>query len=152
MSSNYDPSGQQRASGSGTAERYPARPAETPPQSAPVETAPPRRAARRGLLGMRLGELIWVCALVVDAFLGLDFLFRALALSHDGFVQVVEKVGGSLARPFSGLFSAGAPTVGHTAFWPALVALVVYTLAALVLIRLLRLLTSPLQSRARILP
>lgn len=59
----------------------------------------------------RLGELIAIAILVVDAFLALDFVFRALAVGRDGFVQVVDRVGDALASPFAGIFK-GHPRRG----------------------------------------
>ncbi len=98
--------------------------------------------------GHRVTELILLCVLVVDAFLALDFLFRVRAVSQSGFASVVARVGNALASPFAGIFRPGLPQVGHTTFWAALLALVVYTLAALVLVRLLHLVSSPLRRRA----
>lgn len=95
----------------------------------------------------RLTELIGIAILVVDLFLALDFVFRAVAASRDGFVQVVDRVGDALASPFAGIFR-DTHAVGHTTFWAALIALVVYTLAALILLRIIRLLTSPIRTKA----
>jgi len=95
----------------------------------------------------RLNELIGLAVLVVDLFLALDFVFRAVAASRDGFVQVVDRVGDALASPFAGIFR-DTHAVGHTTFWAALIALVVYTLAALILLRIIRLITSPMRARA----
>lgn len=95
----------------------------------------------------RLGELIAIAILVVDAFLALDFVFRALAVGRDGFVQVVDRVGDALASPFAGIFK-DTHAVGHTTFWAALIAIAVYTVAALILIRIVHLLTSPLRRGA----
>jgi hypothetical protein len=99
--------------------------------------------------GHQLSELILLCVAVVDAFLALDFVFRATAVSRDGFVGVVTRVGDALASPFAGLFRPGVPPVGHTTFWAALLALAIYTIAALILIRLIHLLTSPLRRHVR---
>ncbi|MGC2191474.1 MAG: hypothetical protein WA751_03980 [Candidatus Dormiibacterota bacterium] len=98
--------------------------------------------------GYRVGELILLSVTIVDAFLALDFVFRATAVSQDGFVSVVDRVGGALASPFAGIFRPGVPQVGHTTFWAALLALAIYTVAALVLLRLIHLLSSPLRRRA----
>jgi hypothetical protein len=95
----------------------------------------------------RLSELIGLAIFVVDLFLALDFVFRAIAASRDGFVLVVDRVGGALASPFAGIFKNSHP-VGHTTFWAALVALGVYTLAALILIRIVHLVTSPMRRQA----
>jgi hypothetical protein len=93
----------------------------------------------------RFRELILLCVLIVDAFLALDFVFRAKSISQGGFVSVVDRVGNALASPFTGIFGSRLPHVGHTTFWAALLALAVYTIAALVLVRLLHLLGSPLR-------
>ncbi len=108
----------------------------------PDHPTPNSRSLRRGG-GFRISELILLSVLVVDAFLALDFVFRATAVHGGGFVSVVDRVGGALASPFAGIFKAGVPQVGHTTFWAALLALAVYTLAALVLVRLVHLLSSP---------
>ncbi len=100
-----------------------------------------------GWRGYRIGELILLSVSVVDAFLALDFVFRAGATSHGGFVSVVDRVGGALASPFAGIFRPGVPQVGHTTYWAALLALVVYTVAAMVLLRLMHLVTSPRRHR-----
>ncbi len=126
----------------------------TAPQLAGLQSGPTagaavsRRPTARG--GLRLGELIWLCVAVVDAFLGLDFLFRAIALSSAGFVNVVERVGDSLASPFAPIFAnRNVPAVDHTTFWGALLAIVIYTLAAWVLMRLIHLFSHPTSARAR---
>ncbi|MFZ0995373.1 MAG: hypothetical protein WAO09_05265 [Candidatus Dormiibacterota bacterium] len=95
----------------------------------------------------RLGEPIGLAILIVDLFLALDFVFRAVAASRDGFVNVVDRVGDALAGPFAGIFH-DTHAVGHTTYWAALIALIVYTVAALILIRIVHLLTSPRRSRA----
>jgi roadblock/LC7 domain-containing protein len=79
---------------------------------------------------------------VVDAFLALDFVFRAIAAQDAGFVNVVSRVGNALASPFTGIFSHQVvPQVDHTTFWAALVAIVIYTVGVWILLRLLTLLS-----------
>ncbi|MGA9919924.1 MAG: hypothetical protein WBR23_01495 [Candidatus Dormiibacterota bacterium] len=120
----------------------------SPPAVARTEAGRPSRAAKASSRrGYRLGELILLSVAIVDAFLALDFVFRATAVSQDGFVSVVDRVGGALASPFAGLFRPGVPQVGHTTYWSALLAVAVYTVAALVLLRLLHLLSSPVRRR-----
>lgn len=124
----------------------PSLPAGSPPAvGSGVEDQYGRPAPARRRRGFRLSELILLSLAVVDAFLALDFVFRATAVSRDGFVSVVNRVGGALASPFSGIFRPGVLQVGHTTSWEALLALAVYTVAGLVLLRLLHLLTSPLR-------
>jgi hypothetical protein len=115
-----------------------------PVQSSAVRETKAVRRPGRPSAHDRLSELIALAILVVDLFLALDFVFRALAVSRDGFVQVVDRVGNALASPFAGIFH-DTHAVGHTTFWAALIALVVYTVAALILIRIIHLLTSPIR-------
>jgi hypothetical protein len=97
---------------------------------------------------LRLGEVIWLGLAVVDGFLAVDFLLRALAASGTGIVGLVTRVGNVLASPFFGVFNRpGVPKVDHTTFWAALVAIVIYTLASWILIRLLRLVVAPAPQR-----
>ncbi|MGC2191347.1 MAG: hypothetical protein WA751_03325 [Candidatus Dormiibacterota bacterium] len=121
---------------SATATDAPEVAAGSPSPSTRVAAGPPRR--------LPVGELVWLCLAVVDAFLALDFLLRALAARASGLVGVVNRVGNLLAKPFVGVFNRpGVPRVDHTTFWAALVAIVVYTVAAWILIRLLRLVAAP---------
>ncbi len=122
--------------------------AGTATSQAPVSKAAPVAYRPAGVGGFRLRELIWLSVAVVDAFLGLDFLFRAIAAGPSGFVSVVERVGDALASPFAGLFSSSVPQVGHTTDWAALVAIVVYTLAALIVARLVAIFSRPVFRRA----
>lgn len=131
---------------------YTGQPASVPTQPATVQKSEVRETkdARKRTgpsARARLRELIGLAILVVDLFLALDFVFRAVAASRDGFVQVVDRVGDALASPFAGIFHTNH-AVGHTTFWAALIALVVYTLAALILIRIIHLITSPMRTRA----
>ncbi|HVB13417.1 MAG TPA: hypothetical protein VNH38_01495 [Candidatus Dormibacteraeota bacterium] len=130
----------------------PAPPGSTDPQPlAATEVGPrpqrPRKAS--AWRGFRVSELILLSVAVVDAFLALDFVFRASAVGGDGFVSVVDRVGGALASPFAGIFRPGVPSVGHTTFWAALLAVAIYTVAALVLVRLIHLVSSPLRRRVQ---
>ncbi len=112
--------------------------------------APTSSVPAPALIGGRLREFIWLSAGVVDAFLALDFLFRALGSVGGGFVNVVTEVGGVLASPFSGIVrGASPPTVGHTADWPVLVAIVVYTAAAWIAARMCLILLGHPQPVAR---
>lgn len=96
----------------------------------------------------RLRELVWLAAVVVDAFLALDFLFRAIAAPSDGFVLIVLRVGNALASPFSGLFRGTSASIGRTSFWSALIAIVIYSLAAWVVTRLITLVAGTGKRRA----
>jgi hypothetical protein len=130
----------------------PAAVAAAPPADDPKVTAGQSQLPAKGAEGsprsLRLGELVWLCLAVVDVFLALDFLLRAVGARAAGFVGVVSRVGNVLAKPFVGVLSRpGVPKVDHTSFWAALVAIVVYTVAAWIVIRLLRLVAAPAPPR-----
>ena len=91
-------------------------------------------------LGGRLRDLTWLASAVVDLFLALDFVLRALSAPKDGFVAVVTRTGDALASPFMGIVSGSAPRLGLTHDWPLVLAVVVYTLAAWLLVRVLAIL------------
>lgn len=123
-----------------------------PTQSTPVQKSAVRdRSVVRQPTGPsahdRLSELIVLAILVVDLFLALDFVFRAVLASRDGFVQIVLRVGDALAGPFAGIFT-NTNAAGHATFWAALIALAVYTVAALILLRIIHLVTSPIRRHA----
>ncbi len=116
----------------------PARAAAPAPSAAPPGR--PSGSARPSMateLGWRLRELTWLAAGVVDLFLALDFGFRAVGAPPDGFVSVVTRIGDALASPFSGIIRGNAPRVGLTNSWPLVLALLVYTVAAWLLVRFL---------------
>jgi hypothetical protein len=142
MSMEFDPTPSQDPDQTGSP--VSTLPRSTTPAVDRTQAAPAPGKPRGGL---RLGELIWLCLAVVDAFLALDYVFRAIAINGDGFSGVVTRVGNALASPFAGLFGAGAPRVGHTVFWAAPLAIVIYSLAGLVLARLIHLVSGPLRRR-----
>ncbi len=109
----------------------------TPTSGQAAAGGPSSSVPAPALVGGRIREFIWLSAAVVDAFLALDFLFQALGSVGGGFVSVVAEVGGALGSPFSGMVrGAPPPTVGHTADWPVLMAIVVYTAAAWIAARM----------------
>ncbi|MGH7640621.1 MAG: hypothetical protein ACREOL_06910 [Candidatus Dormibacteria bacterium] len=121
------------------------QPGAAAPSPAPAAPHVSRRASPSGGTNrFRLGELIWLCLVVVDAFLALDFLLKAVDARGSTFVQVVTGVGDRLASPFTGVFIGHpVPHAAHTTYWQALVAIVVYTIVTWIVIRVLRLLAAP---------
>lgn len=116
----------------------------TPPNATPETVGPPAKANPGPPRSLRVGELIWFGLALVDAFLALDFLFRALAAHDSGFIVFVTRVGNALANPFVGVLNRpGVPRVDHTTYWAALVAIVIYTIAAWMVIQLLRVVAAP---------
>lgn len=121
------------------------RPAAVEPTPSATRVRPVTRRRRAHLIV----DLVWLAAAVTDCFLALSFLLRSLAASRDGFSITVERVAAHLALPFQGILPARAPAAGHTTDWKLLLALVVYTVAAYLVTRLLILLGRLVTTRPR---
>jgi hypothetical protein len=93
--------------------------------------------------GSQVGKVIWLAAGVVDAALALDFVFKLIAASSVGFVAAIGSFTGALNAPFRGVFATTLTTGAHVAYWPDVVAIVVYTLAAWILVSLIGIVTAP---------
>lgn len=94
-------------------------------------------------VGFRLVQLVWLIVGVVDAILALHFIFRAVGANNTGFAHYIYRLGSSLAAPFEGIFTntvAKGTTVIH---WADLLAIVVYTIAAWIVAKLVRILATP---------
>lgn len=109
------------------------------PATTPATTPATAPAARRSRAHLVV-DLVWLATAVTDCFLGLSFLLLALAAAADGFSITVERVAAHLAVPFQGMVPANAPAAGRTTDWKLLLALVVYTLGAYLVTRVLILL------------
>lgn len=116
--------------------------------AAPVAAAPVARSVRRTTVlaepGYRAVQLVWLLLTVAEAFVALRVIFRAVGANPTaGFVRFVDTVAGALASPFhpivadTGLGNGGVLEVG------SLIAMAVFLAAALVLVRLIRILTAP---------
>lgn len=73
--------------------------------------APPVAAHRPGRpAGWTAGHvairLVWLVAGVIDAIVGLDFVFRLIAARDTGFAHVIMVAGSTLASPFNGIFAS----------------------------------------------
>ena len=90
-------------------------------------------------MSSRLQSAVWLVVGVVDVILALDFVFKLLAAANVGFVGFITGVAGSLNAPFRGVLATSAPS-GHYFDWPDVVAVVVYSIAALVVVSLIRIL------------
>ena len=87
-------------------------------------------------VGYRARQLIWLIVGVVDAVLALRFIFLGAGANDTGFASFVYAVGGALAAPFRGIFGSGSAGNGHPLEWADIVAIVIYTLAAWVVAKL----------------
>ncbi len=88
-------------------------------------------------MSSRLQSAVWLVVGVVDVILALDFVFKLLAASNVGFVGFITGVAGSLNAPFRGVLATSVPN-GHYFAWPDVVAVVVYAIAAFIVVSLIR--------------
>lgn len=107
----------------------------------PVATAAP--VATSGYsVGSRLIQLVWLLAGVADIILALDFAFRAVPANNTGFAHYIYRLGGWLAAPFDGIFNTTTANHGTSVFrWSDVLAVVIYTVAAWIVARLVRITT-----------
>lgn len=69
-----------------------------------------------------MSQMVWLAAGVVAAILALDFVSKLIAAA--------------LAAPFHGVLATTVTSGAHVAYWPNVVEIVVYGLAAWVVVRL----------------
>jgi hypothetical protein len=72
----------------------------------------------------------------VDVIGALDFVFKLLGSVNVGFVSFIATIAGSLAAPFRGVLTSSVPT-GHYFYWPDVVAIVVFLIAAWIVVSLI---------------
>ncbi|HUY96904.1 MAG TPA: hypothetical protein VMW47_04650 [Verrucomicrobiae bacterium] len=120
----------------------------TSPSTAPGFPIQSRERVRRTRTtalspGWRWTEAVWLAIGIVDIVLAMDFVFKILAAANTGFVSFVAKLAGSIAAPFQGIFSEQTLTSGHVTHWADVVAIIVYTIAAYIVARLIMLIAGP---------
>lgn len=94
--------------------------------------------------GWRTIQLIWLIVGVVDIIIALDFVFRAAGGHDRGFAHFVYRLGGWLAAPFDGIFNTTAVAHGTSVFrWSDVLAVAIYSIAAWILAKLVRILSTP---------
>ena len=92
-------------------------------------------------VGFRTRQLVWISIVVVDLILALRFAFIALSANDVGFVAAMRRAGAALAYPFRGVFGDTLSN-GHRYQWVNVVAIVVYTVAAWIVARLVLIATA----------
>jgi uncharacterized protein YggT (Ycf19 family) len=90
----------------------------------------------------RAVQTVWWLLGVVEAIIGLRVLFRALAAVDTGFVAFIYAVSDPLVAPFRGIV-ADYVRRGNVIEIGSLIAMGVYLLAAVLVVRLLRILLAP---------
>lgn len=87
-------------------------------------------------MGFRAKSTVWLAVGIVDVILALDFIFKLLASANVGFVGFISSVAGALAAPFQGVLATTA-TSGHYTYWPDVAGIVVYFIAAWIVVALI---------------
>lgn len=131
--------------------QYPQGPVPPPPPPpSSYEAAPQRqravadahRAAAPPAYS-RTRQLMWVALAIVDLFLVLHFIFLLSGAGDVGFGRIVYVVGDALNAPFRGLFNVGVTHGGHPIQWADIVAIVIYSVVALIIDRVIAILSAP---------
>ena len=127
-------------------------PGEAPPDGTPLTrqleaigaaTTVQRRTALAEP-GYRAAQMIWLLLTVAEAFVGLRVIFRAVRANPDaGFVRFVDTVAGVLVAPFHPIVADTRLDGGGVLEVGSLIAMAVFLVAALLLVRLVRILTAP---------
>jgi hypothetical protein len=127
-------------------------PGEAPPAGTPltrqIEAMGAGRTIRRRTVlaepGYRAVQMIWLLLTVAEAFVALRVIFRAVRANPDaGFVRLVDFVGGMLTAPFRPIVADTRLSGGGVLEIGSLIAMAVFLVAALLLVRLVRILTAP---------
>jgi hypothetical protein len=84
-----------------------------------------------------LAKVVWAVVGIVNVVLLLDFVFRLIAARDDGFAHAVFSFGSTVAGPFDGIFAGVGRIAGYAFRWSDLVVVLICTLAALLVTRML---------------
>ena len=89
-------------------------------------------------VGYRFTQLVWLIAGIVNVVLALDFIFRLLSARREGFVDFIYSLAGPLAAPFDGIFGTTNVQGANVARWADIMAIVIYSLAAWAVVKIIR--------------
>lgn len=112
-----------------------------------VEVAP----STQDVLVARISKLLWLLAAIVTALLAFRFGLKLIAANPaNGFVNFMYSITDVLVAPFNGIVNTPAYTGGTIIDIAALIAMLVYILAAWALVALIRILFTSTQRRRRV--
>jgi hypothetical protein len=94
-------------------------------------------------------EIVWLIVGIVVVFLALDFVFHAAGANNVGFASFVFAVGKALAAPFAGIFKTAYASHGNLIVWADVLAMVIYLLAAAVIVKVVTLISARSATAAR---
>ena len=124
--------------------------AAAPVAAAPVAAAPVAATgvytSRTGVypVGYRTIQTVWLIVGIINIVLALDFIFRAAGANDTGFANLIYRAGRRLAAPFDGIFNTTAVANGNSVFrWADLLAIAVYTVAAWIVTKIIRIASTP---------
>jgi hypothetical protein len=116
----------------------------TQPVAAPGAVRTVRRRTVLTEPGYRAVQLVWLMLTVAEAFVALRVIFKAVSANPSaGFVNLVDVVAGALVAPFHPIVADARLGGGGVLETGSLIAMAVFLAAALVLVRLIRILTAP---------
>ena len=78
---------------------------------------------------------------VVDLILAVNFAVVLAGAAATGFVVFLNDIAGAISVPFSGMFSSRAAGVSHPILWADIVAIVVWTICASIIIKITSVMT-----------
>lgn len=84
-----------------------------------------------------LGRMVELAIGIVAVFLAFDFIFHAAGAADVGFGAFIFTVGTALAAPFAGIFKVTYATSGTLIVWADVLAMVVYAIAAVIVVKLI---------------
>jgi len=79
--------------------------------------------------------MVGLAAGIVSLFLAFDFIFHAAGAANVGFGAFIFTVGEALAAPFAGIFKTTYTTPGTLIIWADALAIVVYAIAAVIVVK-----------------
>jgi hypothetical protein len=90
----------------------------------------------------RVVQMVWFLLGLVEGIVGLRVIFRAVAAQHVGFVTFINGLSAPLVAPFQGI-TADYVHRGTVVEIGSLIAMVIYLLAAYLVVKLVRIVTAP---------
>lgn len=93
--------------------------------------------------GFRARQTVWVLLIIVDLILALRFVFFAAGAHDTGFAHAMYAIGAALDAPFRGIFNTTLDPSGHPLQWADLLAIVIYSVAAWIVNKLILIASTP---------
>lgn len=93
--------------------------------------------------GYRARQLVWVILAVVVLILALRFVFFLAGANNVGFAHAIYAIGAALDAPFRGIFNNSITPGDHPLQWADVLAIIVYTIAAWIVDRVIIIMSTP---------